>query len=312
MLLDILAVTFGLVGLFLGGDWLVLGAARLAQALKVPPLIIGLTVVSLGTSSPELVVNVSAALRGSTEIALGNIVGSNIANVGLILALAGIITPVAIGSTIVRREVPITIVCSVILFGLALDGQVGFWDGLILFSGFFAVSGMFYWAAGHDEEVEPPLDDAATRIHPMRELGRVALGIIVLIIAAQFTVEGATNLAEAAGISKLAIGLTLVAFGTSLPELAATLAAAYRKETDILMGNILGSNIYNIVLILGLTAIIQPVPVATTALQIQFPIMIAHAIFLLPVARDRAFGRREGLLYIASYAIFLALTFGRS
>lgn len=310
MLLDVLAIALGLVGLFLGGDWLVAGAARLAESLRVPPLIIGLTVVSIGTSAPELVVNVSAALRGNTAIALGNIVGSNIANVALILGLAGIITPIAIGTSLVRREIPITIGLSILLYLMALDGSVSFWDGAVLFAGFFAVNGMFYWAARNSPEVGEIAETTAASINPPTELGRIALGIGVLVVAAQLTVGGATNIAREVGISELAIGLTLVAFGTSLPELAATLASAYRKETEILVGNILGSNIYNIVLILGLTALIEPVPVESIALQIQFPFMVAFAVLLLPFARNLSLSRREGIVYVVAYAAFIALTFG--
>lgn len=309
MLFDMVAIAIGLAGLFFGGNWLVQGAARLANAMHISPLLIGLTVVSLGTSAPELVVNVSAALDGSAGLAMGNIVGSNIANVGLILGVAGVIVPVAIHRSVVKREIPITIGVSVLLLLLALDDRVAGVDGVVLLMCALAVTGVFYWAAQYDSNVALTAEvDLPAEVTPLLEVGRVVVGIMVLVVAAQLTVMGATNIARDLGVSELVIGLTLVAFGTSLPELAATLAAALKRQTDILVGNILGSNIYNIALILGVTALLEPVPVERVTLQFQLPVMIGYAVLLLPFARNQVLSRREGTFYVGSYLAFVGLT----
>lgn len=287
------------------------GAARLAESFGVSSLIIGLTVVSIGTSSPELIVNVSAAFNGTTQLALGNVVGSNIANVGLILAIAGVMTPVVVHVSLIRREIPIAIALSVLLFLIAWQGrQIGFVEGVILVVLMAAVTGLFIYLAqtGPDTLAEDYIPTDA--INRGVELGRVGAGVVVLVIGAQLMVEGATNIAVALGVSELVIGLTLVAFGTSLPELAATVVAALRKETDILVGNIIGSNIYNIVAVLGITAIIRPVPVEDDiALTVQFPVMIAFIVLMLPSSMNERFSRWEGITFIVGYFAFLAVTF---
>lgn len=306
---DILYIVLGLVGLFFGGDSLVKGAARLAESFGVSSLIVGLTVVAIGTSSPELLVNVSAALNGSTELALGNVVGSNIANIGLILGIAGMITPLFVHLSLIRREIPIDIAFSLILFGLAIDGQLKAGDGMILVAGLIGVTGLFIYTARTDTtELASDRIPTAT-INRAFELGRIAAGIAVLVVAAELMVRGATHIATELGVSELVIGLTLVAFGTSLPELAATIVAAMRHETDILVGNIVGSNIYNIVAVLGITSLIRPIPVEQSALELQFPAMIVFTILMLPFALNQRFNRWESFIFLVGYVSFLVVTF---
>lgn len=307
---DVVYIIIGLIGLFIGGDSLVKGAARLAESFGVSSLIIGLTVVSIGTSSPELVVNVSAALDGSTELALGNVVGSNIANVGLILAIAGIMTPVVVHVSLIRREIPIAIGLSLLLFVMAWQGHViGLVEGVILLVLMIIITGLFIYLAQTGPDTLPDDYIPTDKINRVFELSRVAVGVIVLVVSAQLMVAGATNIARALNVSELVIGLTLVAFGTSLPEPAATVVAALRKETDILVGNIIGSNIYNIVLVLDLTALIRPVPVEDVALTTQFPVMLAFIILMLPFSLNERFGRWEAVTFLVGYFGFLIVTF---
>ncbi|MCS7070260.1 MAG: calcium/sodium antiporter, partial [Anaerolinea sp.] len=246
-ILNLILVGLGLVGLFFGGDWLVKGAARLATALGVSSLVVGLTVVAVGTSMPELLVSISAALQGVNEIVLGNILGSNIANIGLILGVAALIAPIAVHWKLLIREIPIMIAASVLALLLALDGSLSLIDGALLMVG-FGVFSLILLRTGivEEGEIAPELSEfeaeqgITARTSIPVELGRVAVGLILLIAGAQFLVQGATGIARAAGVSELLIGLTLVAVGTSLPELATSVMAAIRKESDIAIGNVIG------------------------------------------------------------------------
>lgn len=309
-MLDIIYIIIGLVGLFFGGDALVKGAARIAESFGISTLIVGLTIVSLGTSAPELIVNVSAALSGSTELALGNVLGSNVANIALILGLAGVITPIQVHISLIRREIPLAIFLSFALFGMALDGRIVGIDTVLLLIGLVGVNALFiYLARQSDDVVESDAAPSIEAINRPLEFGRLAGGILVLVIAAQLLVTGAVNIATQLGVSELVIGLTLVAFGTSLPELAATVVAALRKETDILVGNIIGSNIYNIVAVLGITSVVRGIPVADEALAVQFPAMLAFTVLMFPFSLNQKFGRWEGFTLLVGYAAFLAITF---
>lgn len=316
MVVSFVYLVIGLLGLYFGGEWLVKGASRLAASFGVSPLIIGLTIVAAGTSSPELIVNVSAALRGNTDIALGNVVGSNIANIGLILGVGGLIAPMVVGATVIRREIPIMIVVSVLLYAMAFDNHIGHVDGIILAVGFVVFVGTLIYLetrnkadrALHDfQELEEELHTG----NRWRELGWIVAGIVLLSGGAQFMVEGATTIAREVGVSELVIGLTLVALGTSLPELATTIVSAMRKQTDILVGNIIGSNIFNILLILGVTGAIKPVPVEDISLQLDFPMMLALSLILLPFTFNRKLVRWEAAVFIISYALYIILAFAR-
>lgn len=321
--MDIVLTLIGLLALFFGADLLVKGAARLAASAGIPPLVIGLTLVAFATSSPELLVSVTAALAGSGDLSLGNVIGSNIANVGLILGLTGFFFPIAVHSQVIRRELPVMLAASFVTYVLALDGRLALWDGvlllflLVLFNVFSYVLALRGTAEGDSaaaefesyEELEKILP--ATSISRPREFGRVILGTAILIVGAQAVVTGATGIARAFGISEMVIGITLVAFGTSLPELATSLVSAMRDEDDISIGNIVGSNIYNLLAVLGATAAVRSIPITGTVLRYEFPIMLAFSIVLWPLSFGGLLGRWRAALLLAAYTLFTVTLFLR-
>jgi cation:H+ antiporter len=318
MLLDLGYVAVGLVGLFLGGNFLVKGSARLASAVGISPLIVGLTVVALGTSAPELLVALSAALQGSTDIAVGNVVGSNIANIGFILALSAIIVPISLDWHILRRELPAMLGFSALALLLSLDGEIGRLDGLVFVLCFAVFTTLIYRQAQRERrEIEPELIQYETREmliqkdKPLVEVGRTLLGLVLLVVGAQFLVVGAVNVARDFGVSELIIGITLVAVGTSLPELATCVIASRRRENDIVVGNIIGSNISNVLVILGVVALLQPIPVSMELITFEMPVMIAFAALLLPLALRQRMGRGIGILILGAYAGFILLALVR-
>ena len=310
MLYQVVLLLVGLIGLFYGGNWLVRGASNLALSYGVSILIIALTFVAIGTSMPELLVSVQAAMAGKSDLAIGNVIGSNIANIGLILGATGLITPLSVKATLLRRELPIMILVSVLAFVLTLDGQVGRVDGVILLVAFLAFNVMFLWLARKEAETREHLlsdleDKPKGRLSRSNEFVFLIAGVIALVVGSRMMVEGAVNLARMAGISELVIAITLVAFGTSLPELAASLSAAYHKETDLAIGNVVGSNIANLLLILGVTAFLQPIQVERGEVQIEFIVMIAFAIMLIPFMRHRRLGRRQSAIFLGAYIAFV-------
>lgn len=317
-MLDILNILLGLFGLFFGGDFLVKGASRLALSFGISSLIIGLTVVSIGTSAPELLVSVSAALGGSSELALGNVIGSNIGNIGLILGVTGLIVPLTVHLSLIKRGIPIMIGIGILVFLLAQDGLINRIDGGVLFVGFMAFNALLIYENRVSPEAHPdgpnPVKVATSvessgAIHPVRELLRLTGGIVLLVIGANLLVGGATNIARELGISELAIGLTMVAIGTSLPEFATSFIAALKKEADIAVGNIVGSNIANILLILATTALIQPIDLDPNLVRFEFLVMIGFSLLLLPFAFDRVLSRRESAIFLGSYTAFIGYTF---
>ena len=300
----------GLVALFFGGNWLVRGASNLALSFGVSVLMIGLTIVAIGTSMPELLVSVQAALAGKSELAVGNVIGSNIANIGLILGATGLIAPLSVKAVLLRREVPIMILASLLAFGLTFDGRISRPEGAILLLAFVAFNLLFYRLARRESEtrkrvlsdVEECPDGGLSR---WREFLILVAGIVALVFGSRLMVEGAVNLARLIGISELVIAITLVAFGTSLPELAASLSAAYHRETDLAIGNVVGSNIANLLLILGVTAFVQPISVDHGDAQFEFIIMIAFALLLIPFMRRQRLGRRGAALFLGAYIAFV-------
>lgn len=299
--MDWILILAGLTGLFFGGEALVRGASAIATRLAIPPLLIGLTVVGFGTSTPELLVSVDAALRGSPDIAVGNIIGSNIGNILLIVGLAALVWPIrATGSTL-RRDTAVMMVAALVLVPLFWLGQLSGLAGLALVSG---LAGYLVWAYlqpgdGGDEGVQStaPL---------WQSLLWVGLGLGALMLGAGWLVDGAVSIARDAGISEAFIGLTIVAIGTSLPELATSLVAAFRRQSDIAIGNIVGSNIFNVLGILGVTAMVAPIPVAERFLTFDLPVMIAASALLTVLLLWRpAIGRGTGVLLLAGYALYL-------
>ncbi len=305
----------GLVLLIGGAELLVRGAAALATAAGVTPLVVGLTVVSFGTSSPELAVSLQSAFSGQADLAIGNVVGSNIFNILVILGLAALVTPLTVALQLIRIEVPIMICISLLLFILAWNGTLGRLEGLLLALGLAGY--LTFTVIQALREGRPPGEDVADR--PQRgarqigiNLGLVVGGLVLLVFGSNWLVDSAVTIARAFGVSELVIGLTIIATGTSLPEVAATLAAAIKGERDMAVGNAIGSNIFNLLGILGLTALFAPegIAVPETALIFDIPIMIAVAFACWPIfISDYTIARWEGGLFVAYYAMYLTFVF---
>jgi cation:H+ antiporter len=299
--------------LCLGAEGMLHGAVSIATRMGVSQLVIGLTLVAFGTSAPELSLDVSAALKGSTELAFGDLVGSNIANIGLILGIAAMICPLRVHMRLLRTELPIVIAVSLLVLALAWDGTIGQQDGIFMLAAFVLFLGYSYRAARQESaRVKAEYKEAAGEATlPGKPLGKswllVVAGLAGLVLGAQLMVYSAVEAAKLLGVSELLIGLTIVAIGTSLPELATSAVAARRGDADIVVGNVIGSNIFNMLLILAVVAIIEPVPVAAQSLSVDLPVMIAFAVALVPIMlRGMVITRSEGILLTTGMAAFLA------
>jgi cation:H+ antiporter len=314
----------GLVLLVIGAEALVRGASRLAAALGIAPLVIGLTIVAFGTSSPEMAVSVQSVLSGQTDIAVGNVVGSNIFNVLFILGISAIIIPLTVAQQLIRLDVPLMIGISIVLFLMALNGYIERWEGGVLFAGIIVYT-IFQIVqsrkgkesaaveAEYAEEYGKPEPRTPGRM--LLNIGMAIVGLFLLVVGARWFVEGAIEIARAFGISELIIGLTIVAAGTSLPEVATSIVAAVRGERDIAVGNVVGSNIFNILAVLGLSSIVAPgqgLPVAPGMIEVDIPFMIAVAIACLPIfVTGNTISRWEGIVFVAyyvAYTVYLILT----
>lgn len=313
-------VAGGLVLLLIGGDVLVRGAVTLAQRLAVPPLVIGLTVVAFGTSSPELVVSLNAVLSGAPEIAIGNVIGSNIANILLVLGLPAIIYPIACDVEAIRRDGAIMFAISIAFVVLCLSGQILNWQGAIMTSLLCGYLTWSYFSGREENEVTAEaivdeIEGIAARPHSIwLSLTFILIGIAGLILGADLLIDGAVVLALAAGVSKATIGLSLIALGTSLPELATSLVAAIRRHGDVAIGNVVGSNLFNILGIIGITSMVRTVPVPEQVVRYDLWIMLSAAILITPfVLRGRPISRRYGAFLALAYFIYvLSLYHGMS
>jgi cation:H+ antiporter len=327
-------VAVGLLFLFFGADWLVDGASKLAISLGIRPLVVGATVVALGTSSPEILVGVVASFKGSSSLVLGNILGSNLANIGLILGLSALILPLRINLSVFRIELPVMLGTVVIFYLLAFNGVLGRLEGIALLSGLSAFSWYYLHQAQKEHRLEVLVDSTKSekaffKIHsapfkkstaidppPQKKtlwssIGFVVFGSLVLVAGAEALVRGAVGVARAAGISKALIGLSLVALGTSLPELATSLVAALRKKTDLCVGNVLGSNIMNVLAVGGAAACISPVAVSNHQLAYDFPAVVIISALLLPLMKTgNLLSRGEGMLLLAAYGAYMYFSFG--
>jgi cation:H+ antiporter len=317
LLLDLLLFTTGLVALYFGAEWLVGGASRLATAYGISPVVVGLTIVAFGTSAPELVVSGLASLRGSGDLAVGNVVGSNIANIALILGISALIRPIVVNRGLMVRDVPIMIgFSSLFLLLAALNQSVTRVEGAVLLGLFFAYMLHVGWAAKRESENARELAEKETnlfeslgvgRARPARDAVLSVVGTIALVIGAQLLVGSATSVARVVGIPEVVIGMTLVAFGTSVPELAASIAASVRGEAQIVIGNIVGSNIFNVSLILGTSALVRPLPIDLSVLRFEGPLMLGLSILLLPFTfTNLCLNRVEGGVLVAGYGVFVA------
>jgi len=306
----------GIVLLAGGGELLVRGAASLARLARVTPAVIGLTIVAMGTSLPELVVSVVAGLRGQPDLALGNVVGSNIFNVGVIIGVAALVLPLVVHGNAVRLEWPFMFVASCVALLLARDGVVDRLEGgffviaLVLFTLFVVRLARTQMRAEEALELEQEVVALALtgRLRgAVVDLGLIGIGMGLLVAGAQLLVEGAVSVAEHAGVSQRVIGLTIVAAGTSLPELATSLVAALRRHADIALANVIGSNIFNVLGILGVAALVRPLTVAPGLVQSDLWWMLGFSLVLYPMMlRGMRISRVEGGILLAGYAIYLA------
>ena len=299
-----------------GAELVVRGASRLAVAAGISPLVVGLTVVAFGTSAPELAVTMGAALTGEADVALGNVVGSNIGNVLLILGLSAAVAPLAVSQQLVRLDVPLMVGASLLTLLLAMDGSVGRVDGLLLlacivvYTVFLIRQSRREGVAVHAEYSQALADETPSRRSPwVRDTASIVLGLVLLVVGARWLVAEAVAAAAAFGVSELVIGLTIVAMGTSLPELATSVLAAVRGQRDIAVGNVVGSNLFNLLAVLGLGSVTAPggVPVARAALRFDLPVMIAVAVACLPIFfTGHRISRWEGWLFLAYYGAYIA------
>lgn len=305
-----LLIVGGLVLLPLGAEGVVKGSTRLALRAGVTPLVIGLTVVAVGTSSPELFVSAEAALRGGSGIALGNVVGSNISNIALILGVAALVRPMRVRVQLVRREMPVMIGVSLVLVAMLLDGTVSRVEGAILVLGAVVYTLASYRIARRSEDTEGAREFAeALPAAPGRvvsSLLALAGGFAALLVGANLLIRGAVAVAGALGVSETVIGLSVVAIGTSLPELATSVMASARDEPDVAFGNVVGSNVFNILLVVGVAAAIRPLE-ATGLRPTDLAVMVGAAALVLPLTRQGwSLNRFEGACLLAGYGVYLA------
>ncbi len=298
----------GFVLLFFGGDWLVDGGVALARRFRISPLVIGMTIVAFGTSAPELLVSLISAIKGSAGIAIGNVVGSNIANIGLILGLTALICPIETENSKVIRHGSIMIAASLLLMVFALKSGITRMEGLILFAGLILFTTISV-RKGRTQQQETDTENQEEKpMSVLAAIGLIVLSCAMLAFGADILVDGATTIASAIGVSDKVIGLTIVALGTSLPELAASVAAAFKKQMDISIGNIIGSNIFNILCVLGVSTSIKPISLEFRDYANDFIWMLGFSVFIIIFTTMRKkkgrLGRTAGILFLLAYAFY--------
>ena len=312
MLLAVVLFFVGLILLYFGAEYMVSGSSRFALSLGIRPMIIGMTIVALATSMPEMMVSLTAVLKGTSDIAAGNIIGSNIANIGLILGAAALLAPMQVAKDTLKKDIPIMLAASVFLYLFALDGVLSFVDGLLLVSGLVAF--LFYCIRGSrkKEEAAPANEEtvAQEKRHRSRDIFMIIGGIIGLGLGAELMVRSAITIARGYGLSDIVIGMTIVALGTSLPELAASMMGAWKGEMDLSVGNVIGSNIFNLLFVLGVCSMIRPISIEPSTLRFELPLMLLFSFFLLPlIGRRMKIGRTEGGLLLIGYLTFVGFYF---
>ena len=328
MLIQSILFIAGITGVYFGAEWLVKGSSKLSRDLGIKPIVIGLTVVAFGTSSPELAVSLTASIKGSNDIAIGNIIGSNIANIGLILGISAIALPLQVEKIIMKRELPLMIAISAALYFMAIDKKIGLIDGVILFTGIIIfVSYQVYNTINSKRKSGNSTDNAdgktcitestdkqspAGRKYLLHNVLYILIGLTCLLIGSHILVKSAIFIAGRLGVSEMLIGLTVVAFGTSVPEMATSVVSVLRKEADICVGNVIGSNIFNILMVIGSVALVRPLNVARETLFFEFPVMLLFSVALIPMIRGNLrVNRLEGCLLTAGYFVFIFLLFYR-
>ncbi len=309
IIIQLILLAVGFVMLIKGADWFVDGAAGTAAKLGIPQLVIGLTIVAMGTSAPEAAVSLSAAFKGAADITIGNIVGSNILNILIILGISSIITPLKVAKSTIRYEIPFMILITVLLMVLGLSGTITFANGIILWV-FFII--YFIYLVGltkkqQDAGVDNTEEEAPKDISIPKALLLIVIGLVLIIAGSNIAVDAATELARTFGLSERFIGLTIVALGTSLPELVTSVLAARKGNADIAIGNIVGSNIFNILFVVGTSALIIPIPFAAPFV-IDFAVAAGAAVLLwICCFRKQKLGRLAGMLMLVCYAAYFGI-----
>ncbi|WP_417265326.1 calcium/sodium antiporter [Brumimicrobium sp.] len=314
MLIDISLIVIGLILLIAGGEFLVKGAVGISVKAKLSKLVIGMTVVSFGTSTPELLVSLQSASEGLPEIAIGNVIGSNIANLALVLGVTVLIFPMPVARNTIKYDWPMMMLASLLFFVFAYDLQIQRWEGLTLFLLLVIFIIFIIMKSRKSQVVEmdeiPGIEDLTQKISVWKNILYLLIGLLGLYFGSNWLISGAKSLALEVGLSNHVIGITIVAFGTSVPELATSVVAAYKKETDISVGNLIGSNIFNIMAVLGLTAIVKPIGVEENVLSWDILWMIGFALLLLPMmVFNRKVGRFSGFILLGLYIFYIISLF---
>ena len=300
MVFQILLLALGFVMLVKGADWFVDGASNIAAKFKIPQLVIGLTIVAMGTSAPEAAVSITAALQGSADITIGNIVGSNIINVLVILGLSAVIIPIAVAKSTVHIETPFLIGISVVLLLLGLDGTISLLDGIILVILFLVYLGyLLYMAKKNPEEPEETKE-----LKLWQAILATVVGLVLIVFGSDFAVDAASEIARVLGLSERFIGLTIVALGTSLPELFTSVTAARKGNADIAIGNIVGSNVFNILFVVGLSSLVTPVPFASSFVVDMLVAIAAVVFLLLATLKNKKLVRWHGAVMLLGYVAY--------
>jgi cation:H+ antiporter len=309
--MDFVFLLFGIGLLYLGGEGLVRGASSLGGRLGLSPLVIGLTIVSMGTSTPELAASLAGVIEGAPAVAFGNIIGSNIANVSLVLGLTAALWPLDVAARFIRREVPFMLMTSALVFPMILDDEVSRLEGGFLLAMLAVYLTSLLWKAPEEAKVAAEFDEAFGG--GSRSVGSsavlIAVGIGSLVAGAHFLIQGAVGLARDLGVGERVIGLTIVAFGTSLPELASSLVAAARREGDIVVGNLIGSNVFNVLFILGTTATFRPVPIVEPAWFDLIVMLIVSLIVWRCIGTGSHLSRKEGISLVIGYCVYVLALF---
>lgn len=300
MLVQLLLLVIGFVMLVKGADWFVDGASNIAAKFKIPQLVIGLTIVAMGTSAPEAAVSITAALQGSADITIGNIVGSNILNVLIILGLSAVIVPIAIAKSTVKIETPFLIGVTVVLLLLGLDGTISLVDGLILIALFIVY--LLYLLRMAKNNPEEPEEMKSLKL--WQAIAATVIGLVLIVLGSDFSVDAATEIARMLGLSERFIGLTIVALGTSLPELFTSVTAARKGNADIAIGNIVGSNVFNILFVVGLSSLVTPVPFASNFIVDTIVATAAVVFLLLATIKKRKLVRWHGIVMLLGYVAY--------
>jgi len=305
MIISILYLLIGSVLLYFGADWMIKSSVHIASKLNISRFVIGLTIVAFGTSLPELGVSLKAALFNKSDIAIGNIIGSNITNVLLVLGISSMFNPILISFSKIKKDILIYLFVCVLLIFLLQNGILERWEGVLLFTGIiFYTIHSFITDKSHDEEFEDPFSTWR------RTIIFLVLGIILLYIGSESFIKGAVDFAKIIGVSDLIIGMSVVALGTSLPELVTSVFAAVKKEHSISVGNIIGSNLFNILSVLGLVSFIKPLSVETSIFRFEIPIMIGAGLLLVPISlRQRPISKIISLSMLFGYSVFICILF---